>query len=55
MFSAFFRGIKHFCSSKFEILTFFDLKNLIFDLRHLTACNGKSIPHRGLFLVSIEA
>ena len=54
MFSAFFWGIKHFCSSKFEISTFFDLENLIFDLRHLTACSRKSILHRGLFLVSIE-
>ena len=41
--------------SKFEILTFFDLKNLIIDLRHLTARSGKSITHRRLFLVSLES
>ena len=39
MFSAFFWGIKHFCSSKFEISTVFGLKNLIFDHRHLRACS----------------
>ena len=54
MFSAFFWGIKHFSSSKFEILTFFGLKNLIFDLRHLTAHSGKSIQLKRLFLVSVE-
>ena len=54
MFSAFFWGIKHFSSSKFEILTFFGLKNLIFDLRHLTAHSGKSIQMKRLFLVSME-
>ena len=55
MFSAFFWGILHICSSKFEISTFFGLKNLIFDLRHLTAHSRKNIPHRGLFLVSMES
>ena len=54
MFSAFFWGIKHFSSSKFEILTVFGLKNLIFDLRHLTARSGKSIQLKRLFLVSME-
>ena len=55
MFSAFIWGIKHFSSSKFEILTFFGLKNLIFDLRHLKARSGKSITLRRLFLVSLES
>ncbi len=39
----------------FEISTFFGLKNLIFDLHHLTAHSHKNIPHRGLFLVSMES
>ena len=54
MFSAFFWGIKHFSSSKFEILTFFSLNNLIFDLWHLTAHSSKSIKMKRLFLVSME-
>ena len=54
MFSAFIWGIKHFSSSKFEIFTSFGLKNLIFELRHLTACSGISIQVKKLFLVSME-
>ena len=54
-FSAFFWDIYHLCSSKFEILTIFGLRNFIFDHQHLTARSRKSIPHRGLVLVSMES
>ena len=54
MFSAFIWGIKHFSSSKFEILTFFGLKNLIFEFRDLTAHSGINIQVKRVFLVSME-
>ena len=55
MFLAFFWGIYLSCSSKFEILTLFCLKIFIFDFRHLAACSGKNMLHRGLFGVSMES
>ena len=44
----------HNCSSKFEILIIFGLKNFIFYFRHSMAYSAQTILHKGLILVSME-